>query len=104
MEIGGLIIQREPGTHIKIDAANNIICVTPADKRTTVGGAWNIQVAGTATIQAPQVVIRGLLSVTDADGGPGSSTLSGNLHVTGNITADGTITDAGGNTNHHSHS
>lgn len=112
VEIGGFIIQREPGTHIKIDATNNILCVTPADMRTTaggdkseeIGGAWNIQVAGPATIQAPQVNIRGLLSVTDADGGPGSSTLSGNLHVAGNITADGTIVDAGGNTNHHSHS
>jgi hypothetical protein len=112
VEIGGFIIQRGPGTHIKINAANNIICVTPADKQNVaggskteeIGGIWSIQVAGTATIQAPQVEIRGLLSVTDAAGGPGASTLVGDLHVTGNIVAEGTITDAGGNTNHHSHS
>ena len=111
VEIGGLIIQRGPGTHIKIGADNNIIVLTPADVQNTAGGSWTIQVAGSAsvtaglsaTVAAPQINLKGLLSVTDADGGAGSSTLIGSLHVTGNITSDGSITDAAGNTNHHDH-
>ena len=103
VEIGGLIIQREPGTHIKIDASNNIICVTPADVLATVGGDWTITVAGTAKVLAPQIILQGLLSVLGPDGGTGSSTLTGSLHVTGNITSDGSIVDSGGNTPHHDH-
>jgi len=103
VEIGGLIIQREPGTHIKIDASNNIICVTPADVLATVGGDWTITVAGTAKVLAPQIILQGLLSVLGPDGGAGSSTLTGSLHVTGNITSDGSIVDSGGNTPHHDH-
>ena len=79
VEIGGLIIQREPGTHIKIDAENNIIHVTPADRKndiggnktesiggkteTAIGGNWtvsvdgdvNIEAGGTATIKAAKI-------------------------------------------------
>lgn len=103
VEIGGLIIQREPGTHIKIDASNNIICVTPADVLANVGGDWTITVTGTAKVLAPQIILQGLLSVLGPDGGEGSSTLTGSLHVTGNITSDGSIIDSGGNTPHHDH-
>lgn len=103
VEIGGLIIQREPGTHIKIDADNNITCVTPADAGANVGGDWNITVGGTAKVAAPQIILQGLLSVLGPDGGAGSSTLTGSLHVTGNITSDGSIIDSGGNTPNHDH-
>lgn len=103
VEIGGLIIQREPGTHIKIDASNNIICVTPTDVLATAGGDWTITVAGTAKVLAPQIILQGLLSVLGPDGGAGSSTLTGSLHVTGNITSAGSIIDSGGNTPHHNH-
>ena len=37
VEVGGYIIQREPGTFIKIDAENNLIKVTPTNIRNTCG-------------------------------------------------------------------
>lgn len=52
VEIGGLIIQREPGTHIKIDAENNIITITPANLSETVGGAWTARVVGAVNIES----------------------------------------------------
>ena len=118
-EIGGCIIQSEPGTYIKIDAAKKIILVTPADIEETaggnktvsisgnkdeqIGGNWTIQVAGAATIKAPQILLEGNLSVKGAGGGSGESSFKGNLNVEGNISATGTIIDTGGNTDHHSH-
>lgn len=101
--IGDLVIQSEPGTYIKIDAAKKILLVTPADIEKTAGGNWTIQVAGIATIQAPQINLQGALSVTGVGGGSGQTAIAGNLQVDGNISATGTIVDAGGNTNHHSH-
>jgi phage baseplate assembly protein gpV len=131
VEIGGLIIQRESGTHIKIDAANNIIHVTPANRANTVGGNkteavgknWTMAVSGDATvtasgtaiIQAPQINLIGNQSSTGKGGGmgvstekskkthDGSLTLNGPLTVNGSITASGSIMDGGGNSNHHSH-
>jgi hypothetical protein len=93
VEIGGLIIQHSPGAFIKIDAEKNIIFVTPADlsektggnKTSDIAGSWTIQAAGNVTIQASRI------------------NLQGSLNVDGDISATGTIVDAGGNTNHHSH-
>jgi hypothetical protein len=53
VEIGGLIIQREPGTHIKIDAENNIIHVTPTDRKSDIGGDRTEAIGGdkTTTVQ-----------------------------------------------------
>jgi len=131
VEIGGLIIQRGPGTHIKIDSDNNIIHVTPANrtnniggnKTETIGGDWTVAVNGsalvtagdTATIQAPQINLIGNIASTGQGGSMGTSTeksnkthdggyvLNGNLVVNGNISASGSIMDGSGNSNHHSH-
>jgi phage baseplate assembly protein gpV len=48
------------------------------DKSETVDGSWNIEVTGSATIKAPLI------------------TLDGEVSVTGNLTANGDISDAGG--------
>lgn len=129
VEIGGLIIQKEPGTYIKIDSENNIIHVTPANRQNgiggnkaeEIGGDWTVAVggnasisaAGTATIQAPQIVMAGNLTSTGSGGGVGSSSekankvhtgsykLIGSLEVDGNIHATGTIIDDSGNTANH---
>lgn len=131
VEIGGLIIQREPGTHIKIDSDNNIIHVTPANRKNDIGGNkteaigsdWTVAVSGsasvtaggTATIQAPQINLIGNIASTGQGGGVGTSTeksnkthdgsyvMNGSLTVNGSISASGSIMDGGGNSNHHSH-
>ncbi len=92
-EIGALIIQKEPGVHIKIDAEKNIIHVTPqnrqndigmnkeqtigGDKTDEVGGVWTIHVTGAATVksddritlQAPLIGIEGNMTVGGSGGG-----------------------------------
>ncbi|MGE4297521.1 MAG: phage baseplate assembly protein V [Desulfovibrionaceae bacterium] len=127
-EVGGLVIQREPGTHIKIDAGNNVITITPAnrtsdiggdageavggDKTAQVGGAWTVQVGGAATIQAggaatiqaPSINLVGNISSAGAGGGVGVETksadtaqagsyqLTGPMTVTGDVVVSGSIT------------
>lgn len=123
IDIGGMIIQKEPGTYLKIDAKNNIIFVTPADKSEAIGKNWEVVVGGdalikatgTATIQAPQIAMIGNHSHTGQGGGMGTSTeksnkihdgsleLRGPLKVIGDIYATGSIQDGGGNSNHHAH-
>lgn len=131
VEIGGLIIQREPGTHIKIDSANNIIHVTPSNRQNSVGGgktegvggSWTISAGGdanisaggsatvsagsSATISAPQINLAGNISMSGTGGGTGTASMQANMTITGKLTvngdiyATGTIIDEEGNTDHH---
>lgn len=85
-ELGAFIIQQGPGVFIKISPEGNIVHKTGVDrvneiggdKTETVGGTWNIEVTGSATIKAPQI------------------NLDGNVSVTGNIVAGSNISDADG--------
>lgn len=55
-------------------------------------GAIKLQASQPVTVQAPAVIL-------DTP----QTTLEGNLQVNGNVSATGTVMDAGGNSNHHSH-
>lgn len=86
-------------------------------------GSWFMQCAGPVTVEAggpvvvkapsvtldtPQTTCTGNLTVQKAltiqgGGGGTSTTITGNVSVNGSINASGSIIDAGGNTNHHSH-
>ena len=60
------------------------------------------------TLDTPQTTCTGNLTVQKAltiqgGGGGTSTTITGNVSVNGSINASGSIIDAGGNTNHHSH-
>lgn len=55
-------------------------------------GAISLQASQSVKIQAPAVTL-------DTP----QTTLKGNLQVSGNINAEGTVMDVGGNSNHHSH-
>ena len=55
-------------------------------------GAISLQASQPVTVKAPAVTL-------DAP----QTTLEGNLQVNGNVNATGTVMDAGGNSNHHSH-
>ena len=131
VEIGGLIIQRQAGTYIKIDSENNIIHVTSANRQNTIGSGktenigtdWTVEVggnaiikaAGTATIEAPQINLIGNMDSTGAGGATGIAsekcnktqtgdyTLIGDFNVQGSISATGGIIDGAGNTANHSH-
>lgn len=87
------------------------------------GGSWFLQCAGAVTVEAggavtvkapsvtldtPETLCTGNLTIAKAlsiqgAGGGTSTTISGNVSVNGSINASGSIIDAGGNTNHHSH-
>lgn len=55
-------------------------------------GAISLQASQPVTVKAPAVTL-------DTP----QTTLEGNLQVNGNVNATGTVMDAGGNSNHHSH-
>ena len=55
---------------------------------------------GASTLAVTDNAITGQATVIDLTG---AVTINGPLHVTGDIQGDGTIMDAGGNSNHHSH-
>ena len=55
-------------------------------------GVISLQASQPVTVQAPAVTL-------DTP----QTTLEGNLQVNGNVNATGTVMDAGGNSNHHSH-
>ncbi|BCX67967.1 phage baseplate assembly protein V [Pseudomonas izuensis] len=62
-------------------------------------GTVNIQVGGTEAVVTDSAV-----KVTSANINlEGAVNIDGPLHVTQNITSDGSIIDAGGNSNHHTH-
>lgn len=55
-------------------------------------GAINIEAAQPVTVKAPAVTLN-----------TAQATLTGSLQVDGNVNVAGTVMDAGGNSNHHSH-
>lgn len=66
----------------------------------SAAGAMEISCVGIVRLQAAQsVTVKALNVVLDTP----QATLEGNLQVNGNVSATGTVMDAGGNSNHHSH-
>lgn len=61
-----------------------------------VGGSAITITAGGITIAAPTIGM-------SAAGGAGKATLAGSFEMDGSLSASGSIMDAGGNSNHHSH-
>ena len=92
------------GTFIEYDRANHALTGS-------IQGTIDIEATGTAKLsseteiqlQAPTIRLKGHLIATGPDGSAGTNSITGNLAVEGNIDASGTVTDAGGNTNHHDH-
>lgn len=63
-------------------------------------GAMEISCVGTVRLQAAQsVTVKAQSVVLDTP----QTTFEGDLQVNGNVNATGTVMDAGGNSNHHSH-
>ncbi len=107
-----LIIQKEPGVSIKIDAAGKIISITPESVENEAGQNWTVkaggdvlvEAAGTATVRAPQINLEGNISASGQGGGIGQSedkshrnhegsyTLYGPCTINGSLTVTGGIT------------
>lgn len=70
-----------------------------ADAKVTVDTP-EAEFTGNLTVQKKLTYLGGM----SGSGGSGvAATITGNLHVDGNVDATGAIVDAGGNSNHHSH-
>ncbi len=105
-----LIIQKEPGVSIKIDAANKVITITPASVETEAGQDWTVtagqnvtvEAGGAATVKAPQINLVGNVTSNGLDGGIGEShdksnrTHDGSYTLNGSCTINGSLTVTGG--------
>lgn len=79
------LVRFSDGTEVAYDRAAGklqVLCV----------GAIDIQAVGPMRFKAPEVTLDTQLT-----------TMKGDLQVDGNVNAAGTVMDAGGNSNHHSH-
>jgi hypothetical protein len=100
-ELGAFVIQQKPGVYVRITAAGNIEHKTDIDlvndvagaKTENVGGAWNIDVVGPATVTSPDVNVvasNKVLMTTPL------LKVTGSIEAGGNVVAAGDVADAGG--------
>lgn len=102
-------ITASAGTDVTVIAASAVTVTGNESVSVSSAGPVSIASAGQVTVSAPTVNIDG------GEGGGAMATLRGNFSlrgnlkvegsvaVSGNIDAGGQMTDAGGNTNHHTH-
>lgn len=96
------------GGMVEYDRANGALTVVAVGAvEVTAGGPVTVH-APSVTLDAPQVTCTGKLTVVQSiavqgAGGGTSTVISGDVTVNGSISATGSIMDAGGNSNHHSH-
>ncbi|XPV77696.1 MAG: hypothetical protein ACNI27_07195 [Desulfovibrio sp.] len=90
-EQGAFIIQANPDTFLKIDAKNNLIEITPANRVSTIGGDKTETISGVWTIKAPLIKQEGNVQSSGPDGSTGL--VSTNAHTTqeGSLTLLGHI-------------
>ncbi len=100
-ELNEFVIQLEPGVEIRIDKEKKIITLTPQDVETEAGQTWTVKAGTTATVEAPQIILKGNVTTTGTDGGTGTveetanRTQKGSLTLDGPFTINGTITANG---------
>ncbi|RRV28592.1 phage baseplate assembly protein V [Pseudomonas sp. o96-267] len=81
------------GTVVTYDRAAHVLAVDCVGATTLkCGQGLSVETGAAVVVKAPEVIL-------DAS----QTTLLGNLQVNGNVNASGTIMDAGGNSNHHTH-
>ncbi|NLR73590.1 phage baseplate assembly protein V [Leeia aquatica] len=81
----------EAGSEILLKAGSKVIIDTP-----------DTEVTGTLLVKG-RLTWQGGMTGSGGSGSGTTATIHGNIHVDGNIDATGSIMDAGGNSNHHSH-
>lgn len=101
--------------HVRLQVANSggvkaTLTIAP-DGAVTLDARGSVTVVadGGVTLDAPTTTVTGHLEVqqgisaSGGSGGGAAAEFAGNISVNGNVDATGTVMDAGGNTNHHSH-
>jgi len=101
LEEGEVCLYTDEGDHIRLKRDKEIFIKS--------GGKLTIEVEDEVTITCPSIKLDGDVTLEgdiEIDGDitlTGDIDMEGTLSVTGDITATGSITDATGNTNHHTH-
>lgn len=106
------VIEFNDGARVAYDsAAHKLTATTPGDIDARADGNVSVTAGQSVTIEGgPLVKIAAAnVQIVASQGGAGAAqmqgsfALVGDLSVNGDITATGTIIDAGGNSNHHNH-
>lgn len=106
-EVGAFIIQAEPGTYIKIDAAKKVLTITPSDVVTQAGGDSTTEIGGdstaevggdktetiggTWTISAPLIIQQGNVQSSGPGGAVGSVATKAHTSQEGSYTLVGPL-------------
>jgi phage baseplate assembly protein V len=92
------------GTRLSYDwQAHRLDLDVKGEVAITVNGPATVQVQGPLTVRARSIAMSGLDGSECPATLVGDFRMVGSLTVDGNVSATGSIMDAGGNTNHHSH-
>jgi len=99
-------VRFKDGTTVTYNQANHAMAIDGPASITVIAGQVTVQ-ADVVTLDTPNTTCTGNLTVsgslTMGAGGGATATITGNVQVNGSINATGSIMDAGGNSNHHSH-
>lgn len=75
-------------TQLRADDGSAYVEITPGGAVTAVGpSSVTVRSGGSITLDAPRIVIKGLLSMQSQSGGATTATLDGSLNATGDVTA-----------------
>ena len=75
-------------TQLRADDGSAYVEITPGGTVTAVGpSSVTVRSGGSITLDAPRIVIKGLLSMQSQGGGATTATLAGSLNATGDVTA-----------------
>ena len=74
-------------TQLRADDGSAYVEITPGGAVTAVGpSSVTVRSGGSITLDAPRIVIKGLLSMQSQGGGATTATLAGSLNATGDVT------------------
>jgi len=90
-EVGAYVIQHSDGTFIKIDAAKNMIQVTPANSTVEIGESKTENIGKVWTLKCPLIRQEGNVEASGPGGGIGNVTCKANTNQEGSYTLLGPL-------------
>lgn len=90
-EVGAYVIQHSDGTFIKIDAAKNMIQVTPANSKVEIGDSKTETIGKVWTLKCPLIIQQGNVQSSGPGGQIGNVTCKANTQQEGSYQLAGPI-------------
>lgn len=91
-EVGAYVIQHSDGTFIKIDAAKNMIQVTPANSTVEIGGDKTETIGGVWTLKVPLIKQEGNVQASGPNGTVGTANYKSHTTQEGSFQLVGPLT------------